>query len=76
MIEAPSHVGELNLILFPYYALTNCVGAWRAWQLPEINIILRLWFVVGLVGGASGHFKDLTQVLKGKKWSFIIRDPK
>ena len=66
MIEAPGHVGELNLLLFPYYALTNCVAAWRAWQLPEINLILRLWFVVGLVGGAYGHFRDLTQVLKGR----------
>ena len=66
MIEVPGHVGELNWGLFPYYALTNCVAAWRAWQLKEINLILRMWFVVGLVGGAWGHFKDFTQVLKGQ----------
>ena len=66
MIEDPGHVGELHWVLFPYYALTNCVAAWRAWQLAEINLLLRAWFVVGLVGGATGHFRDFTQMLRGR----------
>ena len=64
MIELKNHVGELNWSLFPFYALTNWVAAFRAYQLHEINIIIRLWMVTGLIGGASGHFMDLYQVLK------------
>ena len=64
MIEFKNHVGELHCSLFPYYALTNWVAALRAYQLDEINIIIRLWMVVGLIGGAHGHFMDLYQVLK------------
>jgi len=65
MIESKNHVGELHCSLFPYYALTNWIAALRAYQLDEINIIIRLWMVVGLIGGAHGHFMDLYQVLKG-----------
>ena len=64
MIELKNHVGELNWSLFPFYALTNWVAAFRAYQLYEMNIIIRLWMVTGLIGGASGHFMDLYQVLK------------
>ena len=65
MIEYPYHVGELQWILFPYYGLTNCVAAWRAYQLNEVNLIVRIWMVVGLIGGAHGHLMDFIQVLKG-----------
>ena len=65
MIEVPYHVGELHWGLFPYYGLTNCVAALRAYQLSEINILIRIWMVVGLVGGAHGHMMDFIQVLKG-----------
>ena len=65
MIDPPTHVGELHFALFPYYALTNWVAAIRAWQLHEINLLIRLWMVIGLVAGAFGHFKDMTQVWKG-----------
>ena len=64
MIELKNHVGELNWSLFPFYALTNWVAAFRAYQLYEMNIIIRLWMVTGLIGGAFGHFMDLYQVLK------------
>ena len=65
MIEQPYHVGELQWSLFPYYGLTNCVAAFRAYQLAEVNLIVRIWMVVGLVGGAHGHLMDFIQVLKG-----------
>ena len=65
MIESPNHVGELQWCLFPYYGLTNCVAALRAYQLNEINIIIRAWMVIGLVGGVHGHMMDFIQVLKG-----------
>lgn len=65
MLEVPVHVGELHWVLLPYYALTNCVAAYGAYQLGEINVLVRLWMVIGLAGGAYGHYKDLTQVLKG-----------
>ena len=65
MIYPPTHVGELHFALFPYYAFTNWVAAMRAWQLSEINLLIRLWMVIGLVAGAFGHFKDMTQVWKG-----------
>ena len=64
MIELKYHVGELQWGLFPYYALTNWVAALRAYQLEEINIVIRLWMVVGLIGGAHGHFMDWYQVIK------------
>ena len=65
MIEQPYHVGELQWVLFPNYALTNCVAAWRAYQLSEVNLIVRAWMVIGLIGGAHGHLMDFIQVLKG-----------
>ena len=71
MIEFKNHVGELHCSLFPYYALTNWVAALRAYQLDEINIIIRLWMVVGLIGGAHGHFMDLYQVLKVYSFHFL-----
>ena len=37
----------------------------------EINIIIRLWMVIGLIGGAHGHFMDLIQVIKGDKKLFL-----
>ena len=66
MIESKNHVGELQWSLFPYYALTNWVAALRAYQLSEVNIIIRTWMVIGLIGGAHGHFMDFLQVLKVK----------
>lgn len=65
MIDPPTHVGELQFALFPYYALTNWVAAFRAWQLTEINLYIRLWMVIGLVAGAFGHYKDMVQVWNG-----------
>ena len=67
MIEVPYHVGELNWGLFPYYGLTNCVAALRAYQLSEINILIRTYMLVVLVGGAHGHMMDFIQVLKGDR---------
>ena len=66
MIESKIHVGELQWSLFPYYALTNWVAALRAYQLSEVNFIIRTWMVIGLIGGAHGHFMDFLQVLKVK----------
>ena len=66
MIESKNHVGELQWSLFPYYALTNWVAALRAYQLSEVNFIIRIWMVIGLIGGAHGHFMDFLQVLKVK----------
>ena len=65
MIEHKTHVGELHWGLFPYYALTNWVAALRAYQLTEVNFIIRIWMVIGLIGGAHGHFNDFLQVCKG-----------
>ena len=78
MIEEPFHVGELHWVLLPYYGLTNVVAAIRAYQLNEINIIIRLWMVVGLVGGAHGHTMDFIQVLKddNRLFSDVIKASK
>ena len=58
MIILPSNIGELNMLVFPYYALTNVVSAYRAYQLPGLNYWVRVWLVIGLAGGAAGHYFD------------------
>ena len=63
MIKPYTHVGEIHFILFPFYLLTNCLAAYRAYQLTEINIYMRIWMTIGLAGGGFSHANDFIAML-------------
>ena len=58
ILKSPSNVGELHLLLFPFYALTNWIGTYRAYH-TDAHTFLRISMVLGLFGGAVGHGDDL-----------------